>query len=356
MLDDFLDKLKVLVSSRLIPLSMIFILMFMVLVNRIFSMQIVEGATAADTEEYKTTYERDIKSTRGNIYDRNGVLLAYNELRYAVVMSQSAQLTSNNEINEMIYNLVMLLEKYGNKLELDFCIDLDENGELQFNVSGNAELRFKKNAYQLKGTSFLTDEQINATAAEVFNFLKRGSGMYGISDRYSVEDALKIMTVRYTMRIQVPQYDQFTLASDISNETVAAIKENLADLPGVEIQQQTYRVYNDAGYFAHIVGYTGLINTTELEKYNENLETAVYKSNDYVGKKGIEKSMEEYLSGTKGTVQVVVNNSSKVLSTTISAEPEKGNDVYLSIDRDLQIACYHILEKNLAAILKSKIL
>ena len=229
-------------------------------------MQIVQGIAAAEEEEYKSTAERDIKSTRGLIFDRNGNLLAYNELKYAVVMSDTGVLTTNAEKNAMLYRLIKLLERYGNELELDFCIYLDENGELAFNVSGNAELRFKKNAYCLTSVNKLTEEQRNATAQEVFDFLRNGTGMFQISGSYSIEDILKIMTIRYTMMIQPKEqaYDQFTLTSNVTAETAAAIKENMSELPGVEVQQQTYRVYNDAKYFAHIIGYTGLINTTEF--------------------------------------------------------------------------------------------
>lgn len=357
MFDIFLDKVKALFSSRLIPLAMIFVTLFVLLIYQVFQMQIVQGVAAAEEEEYKSIAERDIKSTRGLIFDRNGNLLAYNELKYAVVMSDTGVLTTNAEKNAMLYRLIKLLERYGNELELDFCIYLDENGELAFNVSGNAELRFKKNAYCLTSVNKLTEEQRNATAQEVFDFLRNGTGMFQISGSYSTEDILKIMTIRYTMMIQPKEqaYDQFTLTSNVTAETAAAIKENMSELPGVEVQQQTYRVYNDAKYFAHIIGYTGLINTTELETYNEQLGTEKYKSTDVVGKSGIEKSMEEYLSGTKGVELLTVNNSNKIIETSVQKEPVAGYNIYLSIDREQQIAYYHILERNLAAILLSKL-
>lgn len=355
MLDDFLDRLKSFCNSRIIPIAIIFIIVFGILFRQLFIMQIVEGRDTVSTEEYKLTAERDIKSTRGLIYDRNGVLLAENVLKYSVVMSHTALITNNSEKNTMIYRLINVLEKYGNKIELDFCIELDENDEFVFNVSGNAELRFKKNAYGKSYISDLNDEQRNATAKDVYEYLKNDNLRFQISDQYTIEEILKIMTIRYTLLIQNPQHSQFTLSSDVNIETVAAIKENMADLPGVEIQQQTFRVYYDAMYFAHIIGYTGLITTTELEKMNEKLEDDLYLPNDYVGKNGIEKSMEEYLSGTKGTEQLVVNKINRILSSQVIIEPEKGNDIYLTVDRDLQVACYHILERNIAAILISKI-
>lgn len=360
MFDTFLDKVKALFSSRLVPLGMIFLVLFVILIHQVFQMQIVEGSTAADRDEYKNTEERDIASTRGLIYDKNGYLLAYNELKYAVVMSDTGLLTTNTDKNAMLYRLIKLLEQYGNELELDFGIYIDENGQLAFNVSGNAELRFKKNAYCLTSVNKLSEQQRNASAQEVFDFLRYGDSsvtMFQISNSYSLEDALKIMTIRYTMQIQPAEmkYTQFTLASNVTPETAAAVKENIADLPGVEVQQQTYRVYNDAKYFAHIIGYTGLINSTELESLNKDLESDIYTSTDVVGKSGIEKSMEEYLRGEKGTELLTINDSNKILSTSVKKEPVAGYNIYLSIDREQQIAYYHILERNLAAILISKL-
>lgn len=360
MFDIFLDKIKAFFSSRLVPLSLIFSMLFGILIYRVFEMQIIEGTAAAEQEEYKNTATRPIKSTRGLIYDKNGYLLAYNELKYAVVISENIifKQFTNNQKNEMIYNLIKLLEKYDNELELDFSIYIDNNGELTFNISGNAEYRFKKNAYFLKNVKDLTEEQRNATAAEVFNYLRYGdekNSIFQISDIYSLEDALKIMKIRYAITTQTAEekreQPQITLASNVSAETIAAIKENMADLPGVEIQQQTYRVYNDAKYFAHIIGYTGAINESELEEYSGE----GYNLTDVIGKSGIEKSQEEYLRGKNGVEQLTVNDSGKILTSSVQTEPTAGNNIYLSIDREQQIAYYHILERNIASILLSKL-
>lgn len=361
MLDELIDRLKKLFSSRLIPLAGIFIVMFGILIYRVFQMQIVNGTSTTTEEEYLNIEERPIKYTRGEIKDRNGYVLAYNVPTYSVVMCDSAALKTNKEKNAMIDKLVKLLESYGYPLELNFGIEIDESGELVFNVEGNALNRFLKNAYCKPRVSDLTTEQLNSTPQQVFDFLRYGDKengpMFQISDEYSLEEALKIMIVRYTLFNTTPKYTQFTLASNVNEETVAAVKENLADLPGVEVKLETSRVYNDSIYFAHIIGYTGLINSTEYETLNEGLAKGEekYTDTDVVGKLGIEKEMEEYLAGKKGIESVTVNEYNKEVGVTVTKEPTVGNDVYLTIDRDLQIATYHILEKNIAEILISKI-
>lgn len=356
MLDVLLDKLKRLFSSRMIPLTLIFTGMFAVLIYRLFVMQIVEGTKIAETNEYLNVKPRDIKATRGIIYDRNRKVLAYNESSYSVVISDSGLLETNAEKNAMIHKLIKLLESYGYDIELNFNIIIDEKGELAFDISGDQLLRFKKNAFCRTHVSKLTEEERNASAQDVFDFLKdgvSGSPMFRISDEYSLEDALKIMTIRYHLLINVPSYNQITIASNVDEETVAAVKENLGDMPGVEVKLETSRVYNDSIYFAHILGYTGLINSTELEKLNDSEKN--YEETDVVGKTGIEKEMENYLAGTKGEESVTINDNGKELDVKVTKEPVAGNDVYLTIDRDLQVASYHILEKNIAEVLLSVI-
>ena len=80
-----------------------------------------------------------------------------------------------------------------------------------------------------------------------------------------------------------------------------------------------------------------------------------YNAADMVGKSGIEKSMEEYLQGEKGKDEIYVDNMGKIIESISHVDPQAGNDVYLSIDADLQKAVYNMLEQKLAGILVSKI-
>ncbi len=362
MFDIILAKLKQIFSSRIVYLSILVLVLFSVLVVRMYSLQILnvdatEGVSGSNSnyQSYRLRYK---DSPRGNIYDRNGNLLAYNTLSYNIVMGNSANFKNNAERNSMIHKLIKIVENNGYDLELSFPIEIDENGELVFNLTGNSLLRFKKNAYGLTSVNKLSEEQIAASAQEVFNFLKYGdkaSAMFGISDEYSLEDALKIMTVRYALFTLNPQYSQFNVCSDVDEKTIAAIEENAAELKGVEIKQVTSRVYNDSIYFAHILGYTGNVNEDEAAQLNEGLEEAMYNTSDVIGKTGIEKEMDAILRGTKGVEELSVNASGKVLTSKVLYAPSAGDDIYLTIDRELQIACYHILENNIAAILISKI-
>lgn len=359
MLDVFMDSVKKLLKSRLFPISIIFLALLSIIVYRLFVLQIVQGTTHAEEFEYKQTKQREIKSTRGNIYDRNGVLLASNMLSYSVTMVDSDEIKSNEQRNEIIHNLIKIIEANGDSIYSDFYIISTGEDEFEFNISGPALLRFKKKVYELVNESGeLTEAQKNSSAKDIYEFLRKGTGnnytkMFDISDDYSVAETLKIMNVRYALYCNYPKFLQITIASAICDKTVAAVLENSSRLPGVEIKQETHRVYHDSLYFAHILGYTGKISAEELDALDDT--TKYYNSSDVIGKNGLEKEYEAYLGGKKGIETISVNMYGKVTDILERKDPVAGNDIYLTIDAELQKATYHILERRIAGILIDKL-
>ena len=355
MFDIFLDAIKRLFKSRLFPISLVFMMLFIVLIHRLFVLQILEGPTHAQDHEYKYTESREIKSTRGNIYDRNGMLLASNTLSYSVVMEDSSLITSNEQRNAVINKLIQIIEGNGDTLDNPFYIIHTGNGKLEFSVSGSALTRFKRNAYAYAlDKNQLTEKQKDATADDVYYFLKDGDKLYpmfGISDEYTIDEILKIMSVRFALFVNYPKFMQITVASNISEGTLSMIMENIADLPGVQIKQETKRIYHDSMYFAHMLGYTGLISANELENYNKDMDLDYYNATDIIGKTGLEKEFESYLGGSKGSEIVTTNDSGRVVEVVERHEPVAGNDIYLTIDGDLQKSVFHILENRIAGIL-----
>ena len=146
------------------------------------------------------------------------------------------------------------------------------------------------------------------------------------------------------------------LADGISEESYAAIKENSDELLGMEVSVESHRVYNDSVYFAQIIGYIGNISNEELEKYNDTLDDSEkYSANDMVGKMGLESEFESYLRGKDGYQKMYVDNMGKVIEVIDSKDPVAGNDIYLTIDSDLQKYCYNALETEIASILLAHI-
>ena len=359
MLDSLWSKIRVTAKSRLFPVSIIFFILFFLLIRQIFVLQIIEGQTYNNQSVIRDEKLRYLKSTRGNIYDRNGKLLAYDELSYSVTVEDIGSLTTNQEKNSMIYHLIQIIEEHGDEITSDFSIVQNENGSLEFTIEGNSLTRFKKDIYSLSNNEKLSTEQANATAQDIYDYIRSdGSGVccFNISEEYSTEDTLKIMSVRFSLFMnRYKSWLPSTVATDLADKTVAAIKESSAELPGVEIVQETHRVYSDSKYFAHILGYTGTVTTDEMAELKASGEAEKYTETDQIGKSGLEKEFESYLHGTKGQEKLLVNENNKVINITEREEPTAGNDLYLTIDAELQKKAYDALEKKIASILYAQI-
>ncbi|MBQ9631452.1 MAG: peptidoglycan glycosyltransferase, partial [Lachnospiraceae bacterium] len=149
------------------------------------------------------------------------------------------------------------------------------------------------------------------------------------------------------------KYIATIIASDVSDKTVAYVKENQSDLVGVDIEQKSIRRYNNSEAFSNVIGYTGTISTDEYEELSKDDDS--YTLTDSIGKIGIEQYMNQYLRGTKGSQTVYVNSLGNLIETTDRKDPKSGGDVYLSIDADLQVNAYRLLEKEISGILLQKL-
>ena len=357
---EFFEYILSILKSRLFVLGIIVVLLFSVLMIRIFNVQIVNGEYYL--ENYIQMAEREVltSGTRGIIYDRNGEVLAYNKLAYAIEIEDDISDSTENKdkkLNEIISETINIITSNGDTLINDFPIILNTNNEFEFSVSSdNERLRFLRDIYGKKSISELDTKKetlSTSTADDVMKYLC-GEKMFDISDEYDKAEQIKIAMVRYNLSLnRFQKYISTKIASNVSEETVAAIYEAQAELKGVTVSEETVRVYNDSVYFAHILGYTGTISEDQLAELNS--DGGSYISSDVVGKSGIEKEMESYLQGTKGKSTIFVDNTGRILENVSKTDAKAGNDVYLTLDAKLQKAGYTILEQKLAGILYSKI-
>jgi len=350
-------------SSRIKVVIVVMLLFATALVSRLFYLQIINGSKYQSNYNLKLEKTETIPATRGNIYDRDGEILAYNELVYAVTIEDTGTYSSSKErsqsLNTEIAEIVTKLEENGDSIDNNFGIYLDSAGQFQFMNSGSQLQRFRADIFGRSSTDDLIfneklgfDEAL-ATADQIIDYLE-GEHVYNISDEYSKKLRYEITVVRYNMgQNSYQKYISTVIASDVSEESVAFIKENINELTGVDIEEKSLRRYIDSEYFAHIIGYTGQISTTEYEELsnkNSSIETT-----DVIGKSGIEKYMNDYLSGTKGHETLYVDSVGNTIARGDCVQASSGNDVYLSIDKDLQKAAYILLEQEIAGILYSKI-
>lgn len=369
LLEHFKENFMNMVTSRLLVLMLVIAGMGGYLIYWIFQLQIVNGEQYYNDFQLKIRKERTLPATRGNILDRDGNLLAYNELAYSVTIEDvyESGRGKNAKLNHTIRRLIAMIEENGDQVISDFHIEVNRSGEYAYTVEGVQLLRFLADIYGYASIDDLKEREKAAAPEDVVKYLC-GTGRYGIGDYtddddsdsfveglgFSKEEVLKIITIRYAMSANSYQrYIATTVAENVSQETVAVIMENADTLDGVSIAEGTIRKYNESIYYAQVIGYTGRVAQEELEALQG--QNPAYDLNDTVGKSGIEASMEMELQGKKGSETVYVDNMGKVVETSDRVEPAAGNDIVLTLDTGLQKACYHILESKLAAILLNKI-
>ena len=364
--------------KRTTVLILVFVIMSVVLVRRLFDLQIIQGEDYISKFQARTTKERVLKSTRGNILDRNGDILASNVLSYSLTLEDNGTYTSTREknltLNGVAYQVLQILHSNGDDITHSFHIVVDKNGEYAFDVVEGFTLnRFRADIYGQALIDDLKDEQKTATADQMMEFLT-GSEKFSIvlsGDRAYTEDELTshglpltltkqemldIATIRYELNTNsFKKYMQVTIATNVSEKSVAAIMENKTGLQGIDVVEDSIRQYIDDESMAPILGYTGKASSeelTELRKQNPD-----YSNDAIVGKAGIEQYMELTLQGTDGKETVSVDNLGKVLKIDedTKVEPVAGDDVQLTIETDWQSAIYQILKQRVAGVLLTKI-
>jgi len=380
--DELRDRIINIITSRLTVLTLVFCVLAGMLIYRCFNLQVVRGEEYLNDFILQTEKSRDIASTRGRILDRNGNVLAYNELAYSVKIEDvfESNKQKNANLNDVIYRLIQMIENCGDDVISDFKIYINEDGDFTFSAEGTSHLRFLADMYDHTTIDKLSEEEKASTPLEVMQHLSKNQGKgfcFAIGDYeiegdsksefipgkgYTNEEWLKMVTIRYAMSLtSFRKYIGTTVATNVSEETVAVIMENSDQLEGVSIVEDTVRRYVDSKYFAHVLGYTGKISSEELTSLNEQVvaqggSADTYSINDVVGKSGLEAYMETTLQGTKGTEKVIVNNTGKVMTILEREEAVPGEDVYASIDAELTKAVYNIVEQKLAGLVSSKII
>ncbi len=371
----FIKKIRI---KRTTILVVVFVLMSGILVKQLFELQIIQGQDYISKFESRITKKRAINSTRGNIFDRNGEELASNVLAYSVTFEDNGTYDTTRQknltLNGVAYRVLKILEHNGDSISRDFHIVLDDSGNYVFDVDEGFTLdRFRADIYGQALIDNLTAKQKSATADEMMEYLTGKSGFsialygedaytkeeleaYDLPEELSKQEILDLAIMRYELSTNsFKKYMAVTIATNVSEQSVAAIKENQTELQGIDIVEDSVRKYIDDPSLGPILGYTGRASSEELTELRK--KNPEYANDAIVGKVGIEKYMEITLQGTDGEETVTVDNLGKVLKIDDSTrvEPVAGNDVYLTVDSKWQSAIYQILKQRVAGILLSKI-
>ena len=297
----------------------------------LYDIQIVNHDYYVSRNNAVSTYMVPIEAARGDIVDRNGNTLVTNRQANNIVLNAAyfPPRSDNAARNKILYNLIKLLEKNGEEYISNLPLTI-KNKKVVFTDDETA-------VAVMKGSGAF-NVQSYATAQNCFDVMVE---LYGLED-YSVKDALKIGGIRYELTLKMFSIENpVTIAEDVSNETVAAIKEDQVSYLGADIKAVSFREYTDSTLAPHILGTVRKINAEEYEQ----LKDSGYGISDTIGGSGIESAMESVLRGTPGVLTITIDSEGNVTEEVTKA-PVKGNTVVLTINKDLQRIAQNELKKT----------
>ncbi|MBY0576221.1 MAG: penicillin-binding protein 2 [Gallionellaceae bacterium] len=131
-------------------------------------------------------------------------------------------------------------------------------------------------------------------------------------------------------------FETLMIRNRLTDEEVARFAAQQYRFPSVEIKARLFRDYPFGESTAHLIGYIGRINQTDVEQLEENELAANYRGSDYIGKTGLEQSYENELHGVTGVEQVEVDSGGRAIRMLSRTPPMSGNTLVLSIDAKLQ--------------------
>ena len=293
------------------------IVISVIFIATLFNLQIVNGENYREQSEKRMLRTKNITAPRGEIYDRNGVILATNKLSYDVELYKVR--VSTKEQNDGILRLVEILNENSDKVYSTFPVNDDLNG---FNFENTEEeQKWKK---EMKLDSTLTFDQV------IDKYIEK----YELQD-YSDNrlNQIKMIEIKYEANLNgYSLFNSATIAKDISQKSVAKIGEEKYKIYGISIVSVPKRYYPNGNLLSHTIGYVSKISSTEYEKKKEE----GYNVNSVIGKAGIEQSFEKYLRGNDGVIKEETDTLGNVSSQTETTEAKSGDNVTLTIDYRLQ--------------------
>ncbi len=317
---------------RLLFLGFFALGIFVVYGLLLMTYQVVHGAEYREQMNRTTVTRISVDAARGNIIDRNGVLLATNEVGLNIVFYYSS--LPSGEENDIIAQLIALCEEKGE--EYIDLLPLSDDGT-SFLPDAEDEIETLRSALGLN---------VYATAENCLYYLIEQYDIQG----YDTQMTRKIAGVRYSMyRSEFSVNNNvYRFAENVSYDLALTFKELSYRFPGVEIEETDLRIYPEGKTAPHIVGTIGAMNA---EEYADTYKDAGYPMNAYVGKFGIEKEYESVLHGEEGILTVERNaKTGEILSEVITEPPKAGSDVVLTVDSVYQQKLQEILNIHLDAL------
>lgn len=303
---------------------------------KLFDIQIKNHDYFVKKNSTMQTYTVQIPAARGDIVDRNGNQLVTNRQGNSIILDATVfpSADDNEARNTIILNLINLFEKNGEEYVQHLPLQANSNGQIGFLTNDDLD---EKDIATMKSENML-NLQPYATAQNCFDAVVEKYGL----EKYDPITAIKIANIRYELTLMLFSYNTpVTIAEDVSQNTVAAVKDNTEMYKGADVRTVAYREYVDSTIAPHILGTVRKINAEEYEKHKDE----GYKITDEIGESGIEYAMEKYLRGTDGEM-TITKNSDGTITREVTKPPIQGDTVVLTIDIGLQ----KVAQDNLKAV------
>lgn len=315
---------------------------------RLIFLQLVNGddfkSQATNTTDYKFT----VTAARGDIVDSRGERIATSVTGYNVVLNKL--LMGDEDLDGMLQKIVELLRANGESWNDTLLISQpDAAGNYTF----TAEEGSTKDQKALAAMKDNLGLQQYATANDVMEKLVED---YDLAS-YPLSWQRTLGGIHYEMQLQsFSNVNNFIMAENVSEATVATIKEHSLSLPGVEIVETSTRSYEQSTVLPHVLGRVGKITAEKWKVTDENGQTTYplrekgYNMNDIIGISGLESAYEDELRGKDGVETITRNSDGVIVDTALTTVPEPGHTVQLTIDNRFQKAVDKALASNIEMI------
>ena len=312
---------------------------------RLIFLQLVNGddfkSQATNTTDYKFT----VTAARGDIVDSRGERIATSVTGYNVVLNKL--LMGDEDLDGMLQKIVELLRANGESWNDTLLISQpDAAGNYTFTAE-EGSTRDQKALAAMKENLGL---QQYATANDVMEKLVED---YDLAS-YPLSWQRTLGGIHYEMQLQAfSNVNNFIMAENVSEATVATIKEHSLSLPGVEIVETSTRSYEQSTVLPHVLGRVGKITAEKWKVTDENGQTTYplrekgYNMNDIIGISGLESAYEDELRGKDGVETITRNSDGVIVDTALTTVPEPGHTVQLTIDSRFQKAVDKALAENI---------
>lgn len=314
------------VNLRFNVLIVIVYLVGIILLVRLFNLQIINGQEYRQTSNTRLSRESILKSSRGEILDRTGNVLATTKTTFGLELYKTK--TDDDTLNNCLLNLINLLEQYNISYPNNFPIN--ENKE--FTINGDDLSAWLKKYKLLE----------NSNSEDAINYFVN---KYKIKNE-NWNDIRKIIALRYEITTKgYSNTKSLNISENVPREVIAQITEKNYEFPGITITHESSRSYTYGSLASHIIGYIGKISENEYKEKSD-----IYQNDDYVGKTGIEGLFESYLRGKDGKEEIEMSVDGTVTGETVTKEAVQGSNVVLTIDASLQNISEEALRNNIEKI------